>query len=337
MIDDKRVLVTGGTGSIGSVLVKKLLTEFNLKQLRILDNNEASLFEATQKYQDEEKLRFLLGDIRDKSRVKTAMKEIDVVFHAAALKHLGLNEYSPFEAVKTNVIGTQNLLEAAMDNQVERFINVSTDKAANPTSTMGASKLLAERLTIGANYYQGKGKTVFCNVRFGNVLNSSNSVVPIFRSQIEKGGPVTVTDKEMIRYFMTIEEAVSLIIKSASIARGGEVFILKMPALKIQDLAEVMIEMYAEGTVNIKQIGKKPGEKTYEKLVTSTEADQALELSDMYVIPQSIEFPNKREASVTDSFKAYQQEGAKKVPSEGVKPKKLLTKQEIKKLLERIV
>ena len=335
-INNKTVLVTGGTGSIGSVLVEKLLKEYGVKQLRILDNNEASLFEATQKYQDEEKLRFLLGDIRDKNRVKVAMKGVDTVFHAAALKHLGLNEYSPFEAVKTNVIGTQNLLEAAMDNQVERFINVSTDKAANPTSTMGASKLLAERLTIGANYYQGKARAIFCNVRFGNVLNSSNSVVPIFKSQIKKGGPVTVTDKEMVRYFMTIEEAVSLIIQAAFKARGGEVFILKMPALKIQDLAEAMIEMYGKGKVAIKHIGKKPGEKTYEKLVTSTEADQALELKDMYVIPQSIEFPNKREVSVTESYQTYLSAGAKKVPIEGVKPKKLLTKSEIKKLLEKI-
>ena len=204
IIDGKVVLVTGGTGSIGSVLVEKLVNDYSPRQVRILDHSETGLFEATRKYLGNIKMRFLLGGVRDKDRVMTALKGVDVVFHAAALKHVTLNEYSPFESVKTNVIGTQNLLEAALANNIKTFINISTDKAANPTSTMGASKLLAERLTVGADYFKGKAQIVFSSVRFGNVLNSSGSVMPIFMDQIKKGGPVTITDKRMVRYFMTI-------------------------------------------------------------------------------------------------------------------------------------
>lgn len=332
-IDGKTVLVTGGTGSIGSELVARLLNDYQPKQVRIFDNNEMGLFTATRIYHQNKKARFLLGDVRDKDRVIWALKDVDTVFHAAALKHVELNEYSPFESVKTNVIGTQNLLESALQNQVETFINISTDKAANPTSTMGASKLLAERLTVGMDYFKGLSKTVFASVRFGNVLNSSGSVVPIFREQIQKGGPVTITDKRMVRYFMTIPDAVNLIFKAASLAIGGEVFILKMPALKIWDLAEVMVEKLGQGKIEVKETGKKPGEKLYEKIVTRTEAEQALELKEMYVIPLSIEYPSGDENEVKKSHNYYLQMGGKPVPGEGVKPEKLMAKAEISQLL----
>ena len=283
-LNGKTILVSGGTGSIGSVLVEQLLKNFSPKQVRIFDNHEVGLFEAIRKYPNNRKLRFFLGDVRDKNRVTTALEGVDIAFHAAALKHVNLNEYSPFESVKTNVIGTQNMLEAALENKIEVFINVSTDKAANPTSTMGASKLLAERLTTGMEYYKGRQKTIFASVRFGNVLNSSGSVMPIFLDQIENGGPVTVTDKRMVRYFMTTEEAVKLIFKATNTACGGEVFILKMPALKIWDLAEAMISKFSQKKLTIKEVGKRPGEKLFEKIVTRTEAEQALELKEMYVL-----------------------------------------------------
>lgn len=336
VIDKKVVLVTGGTGSIGSMLVEKLLDDYSPKQIRIFDHSETGLFEASRKYQDDSKMRFLLGDVRDKDRVDVALKGADVVFHAAALKHVALNEYNPFESVKTNVVGTQNMLEAALKNNVSNFVNISTDKAANPTSTMGASKLLAERLTVGADYFKGKAKTVFSSVRFGNVLNSSGSVMPIFMDQIKKGGPITLTDKRMIRYFMTIEGAVSLILKAAEVAQGGEVFILKMPALKIVDLAEVLIKKYSSKKIEIKEIGKRPGEKIYEKIVTSTEAEQALELKDMYVLPLSIDYPGTAKDVVRESYEYYRKMGGKPVPNEGVKPNKLLNKAEIRKLIETI-
>lgn len=331
-ITNKTILITGGVGSIGSELVKKVLA-FGPKQIRVFDNNEFGLFEAMQAYSAAKNIRFLLGDVRDKGRVNWAMKDIDTVFHTAALKHVALNEYSPFESVKTNVLGTQNLLEAALDNSVSTFINISTDKAANPTSTMGASKLLAERLTVGADYYKGSHATTFANIRFGNVLNSSGSVVPIFLDQIKNDRPLTVTDKNMVRYFMTIPDAVELILKAAEIARGGEIFILKMPALKIIDLAEVMVEALGKKNLTIKITGKKYGEKLYEKIVTRTEASQALELKDMYVLPLTIDYPTQAEKIVEKSYDYYKKLGGKAVPENGVEPQIFLTKAQIKDLL----
>lgn len=322
-IDGKTILVSGGCGSIGSVLVKKLIEDYSPKQVRVLENNEAGLFNSMRQYSNYKNIRFLLGDVRDKDRIMWAMKNVDTVFHAAALKHVALNEYSPFESVKTNVLGTQNMLEAALNNEVETVINISTDKAANPTSTMGASKLLAERLTSGANNFKGNSKTTFASVRFGNVLNSSGSVLPIWLEEINKNQPLTLTDKQMIRYFMTIEEAVDLIFKAASLAQGGEVFILKMPALKIIDLAEVLGEIYKK-TIKLQEVGKRPGEKLFEKIVTRTEALLALELKEMYVLP----------AEENQEF--YRRQGGKPVPDEGVKPEKLMTKAEIKTLLAKI-
>jgi len=336
IVENKVVLVTGGTGSIGSVLVKQLIKNHSPKQVRIFDHSEIGLFEASRRYSGNTKLRFLLGDVRDKARAMTALKGVDVVFHTAALKHVSLNEYNPFESVKTNVVGTQNVLEAALENQVKIFINISSDKAANPTSTMGASKLLAERLTVGVDYFRGKAKTVFCSVRFGNVLNSSGSVVPIFIEQIKNRGPVRLTDKRMIRYFMTIDEAVRLIFKAATMAQGGEIFILKMPALKIIDLAEVLIEKFSNKKIPVKEVGKRPGEKLYEKIVTRTEAEQALELKNMYVLPPSIDYLNKTKDVVNKSYEYYKKLGGKPVPSEGVKPEKLLTKIQIRKLLKQV-
>lgn len=322
-ITNKNILVSGGAGSIGSILVKKIVSDYQPKQVRILENNEAALFQAMRQYKNNKIVRCFLGDVRDKDRVNWAMKGADTIFHTAALKHVELNEYSPFESVKTNVLGTQNMLEAALANNIETFINISTDKAANPTSTMGASKLLAERLTSGANNFKGKARTVFASVRFGNVLNSSGSVLPIWQEEIKQNKPLTLTDKNMIRYFMTIEDAVSLIFKAAAAARGGEVFILKMPALKVIDLAETLSEVYGR-PLKINAVGKRQGEKLFEKIVTRTEASLALELPEMFVLP------------TVDNRDWYQQNGGKGVPEEGVEPKNLMTKKEIKQLLIRI-
>ena len=196
--------------------------------------------------------------------------------------------------------------------------------------------MLAERLTVGAEYFRGTAKTVFASVRFGNVLNSSGSVIPIFLEEISKGGPVKITDKRMVRYFMSIDEAVKLILRAGALAQGGEIFIFKMPALRIIDLAEVLIELKGNKKIKVTEIGKRPGEKIWEKLVTSTEAESALELKDMYVIPQSIEYPNKAEDSINQYYEAYQKLGGKPVPKEGVRPKQLLNKKQIKKLLASV-
>lgn len=285
---NKKILVTGGVGSIGRQLVKSLLTS-DPASIRIFDNNETGLFEIEQELHSPN-VRILVGDVRDKERVDIAMDGVDIVFHASALKHVPLCEYNPFEAVKTNVLGTQNVLDAALRNHVEKVINISTDKAVNPSNVMGATKLLAERLAISANYYKGNKRTIISSVRFGNVLNSRGSVIPLFKNQIHDGKCITITDMEMNRFFMDIPSAVKLILTAGQISRGSEIFILKMPALRIIDLAEVMIEHYAPvfgfkpEEISIKVIGKRTGEKLYEDLMTEEEAERAYENDELFII-----------------------------------------------------
>ncbi len=284
----KIVLVTGGTGSIGSEIVREVL-KLNPKSVRILDNNETGLFDLEHELKSD-KIRTFMGDIRDKERLLRAFEGVDIIFHAGALKHVPLCEYNPFDAVKTNIIGTQNVLNAALDRDVKKVIVISTDKAVNPINVMGATKLLAERLAISANYYTGYRDTVFSCVRFGNVLDSRGSVVPLFKSQIKKGGPVTITSPEMTRFIMGIPQAVQLILKAGAISEGKEIFILKMPALNIIDLAEVMVEEFAPvygynpQDIEIKIIGKRTGEKTYEELMTEEEIINASDQGELYVI-----------------------------------------------------
>lgn len=290
---NKKILVTGGVGSIGRELVKKMLS-YDPFIVRVFDNNETGLFDLENEL-NSNKIRPLLGDIRDKERLLMAFDGIDIVFHAAALKHVPLCESNPFDAVKTNVIGTQNVLDAALSREVGKVINISTDKAVSPTNVMGATKLLSERLTISANFYRGLKLTVFSSVRFGNVLNSRGSVIPLFKNQIQKGGPVTVTHGDMTRFFMDIPSAVELIINAGRISSGREIFILKMSAMKISDLATEMVEIYAPrfgfnpDDIEIKIVGIREGEKLYEELMTKEEAAYAFENDEMFIIrPQKI-------------------------------------------------
>lgn len=284
----KIILVTGGVGSIGGEIVRTLL-KCSPKTVRILDNNETGLFDLQQELKSD-RIRAFIGDVRDKERLKRAISGVDIVFHAAALKHVLLCEYNPFEAVKTNVYGTQNLLDAALDENVEKFITISTDKAVNPISVMGASKLLAERLTTATNNAKGSRKTAFSAVRFGNVLNSRGSLLTIIKNQFEKGGPVTLTDERMTRFIMSIQDAVMLVLKAGMLAEGGEIFILKMPSIKVRDLIESAIEELAlknkfpADEIKIDVIGKRYGEKMYEELMTPSEMTNMKELKDMCVL-----------------------------------------------------
>jgi len=297
MVKGKVILITGGTGTLGKVLVKEILN-YQPKVVRIFDLDETEHFDMEREFELEmpwvvkqDLVRYLVGDVKDKERINRAMEKVDIVFHLAALKHVASCEYNPFEAVKTNVLGTQNLIDAALAHNVERVIFTSSDKAAYPHNTMGATKLLAERLVTSANYYKGGRRTVFASVRFGNVMGSRGSVIPLFLKQIQKGGPVTVTDPEMTRFMMTQRQAISLIFKCARIAKGGEIFILKMPVAKIGDLANILIEEtgpkhgHAAGSVKTKIIGLKPGETHYEELMTEEEAARAVELTDLFIVP----------------------------------------------------
>jgi FlaA1/EpsC-like NDP-sugar epimerase len=286
---NKEILITGGTGSVGREIIKTLLPQ-NPQVVRIFDVNETAQFEMREELKEHKNIRYLIGDVRDKQRLRRAVDGIDIIFHTAGLKHVVGCEYNPFEAVKTNVIGTQNLIDVALAEEVEKVIFTSSDKAVNPSNTMGTTKLLAEKLMISANYYRGSRRTAFSCVRFGNILGSSGSVVPVFREQIKRGGPVTLTDPKMTRFVISLDGALKLILKSVELSQGGEVFIMKMPILKIVDLAKVMIgeigpKFGLDTTkIEIKGIGMKPGEKLYEELLTEDEALRAVETDDLIVV-----------------------------------------------------
>jgi len=344
---NKNVLITGGAGSIGSEIARTLLGH-GVEQIRILDINEAAQFELEQELQSRVHgkrggPRFLMGDIRDKARMTRALEGIDVVFHAAALKHVPTCEYNAFEAAKTNVQGTQNVIEAAMGANVEKFVTISTDKAVNPVNVMGATKLLAERLTISTNYFKGDRRTVFSCVRFGNVLGTSGSVVQVFTRQIRDGGPVTITDPDMTRFVLSTRRAVELVLKAARMAQGGEVFIFKMPAVRIGDLAEVMIEKLAPvyghkpSEIRAKVGGIRPGEKFHEELMTEEESVWAKETKDMYVVQPPIELPSFRlrrpgELLHVPLTEAYASKRRKRLVSRDAQ---MLTKKEIIVLLKK--
>ncbi|CEG12902.1 conserved hypothetical protein [groundwater metagenome] len=331
--EGKDILVTGGCGSIGSEIVSQLLN-YNPKRIRVFDHNESGLFHLQQRLEYEKKekasvVRYLIGDVRDKERVRKALKDAEIIFHAAALKHVPLCEYNPFEAVATNIMGTENVIEAARLENVKKFVSISTDKAVNPINTMGATKLLSEKLTITA--LLGDYRTVFSCVRFGNVLNSDGSVIPIFRKQIERGGPVTITSKNMTRFFMSMSEAVNLLLKAAKIMEGREIFILKMDSVRIIDLAEVMIEElaprygYTPKDIKIKEIGIRPGEKLYESLLTEEEIPHTKETEDMYILKLGISTPGHVERDYVSKDIKIQEYSSKNT--------KILNKEEIKEKL----
>ena len=255
-----------------------------------IDNNESQLFFIDQQYLKDDRAHFFVTDIRDRDELTRKLAGIDIVFHCAALKHVILCERSPEQAVQTNIQGVQNVIAAAQSNNVEKVIFTSSDKAVNPTNVMGTSKLMGERLMTAANSNKrGKGP-IFASTRFGNVLGSNGSVIPIFHNQIAKGGPITLTDRDMTRFVMSIEESVKLVIDSAMLAKGGEVFITKMPVLRIEDLARAMIEElaprygHAPKDIHITEIGTKPGEKLYEELMSPEETRRALELKKYFSV-----------------------------------------------------
>ncbi|PIE74476.1 MAG: capsule biosynthesis protein CapD [Deltaproteobacteria bacterium] len=288
----KRILITGVCGTVGAEIFRIICQNpvYNPKEVIGIDHNESELFFADQKYVDNNKFRFFLADIRDGNKLTRIMRNVDIVFHVAALKHVLLCERSPFEAVQSNIHGVQNIITAATKNNVSKVIFTSSDKAVNPTNVMGTSKLMGERLMTAANNNNFSNNTIFASTRFGNVLGSNGSVVLIFKNQIRNGGPVTITDFSMTRFVMSIEQAARLVIDSASIAKGGEIFITKMPVIRIIDLAKVMIEElapsygYRPEDIEIKKIGVKPGEKLYEELMNHEETRRAIELEKYFSV-----------------------------------------------------
>lgn len=301
----KKILVTGGTGSIGSEIVRQLL-KYQPKQIRIYSRDETKQYHLHQELGENKKnlrvLRFLIGDIRDKDRLSRAFHDIDIVFHAAALKHVPFCEMNPFEAVKTNVGGTQNILDLAIDHRVEKVIAVSSDKAVYPNTFMGITKLMMERMVVAASNYSGHPEIKFSVVRFGNVVNSRGSVIPLWIDQIKKGKPVTITDPKMERYFMSIEHAVGLVFMAAAIMLGNEVFVLKMSKYNVHDLAKEVIKRFGNGSEHkIKIIGAREREKMDEKLHTEDEADLMIDAGPFYIIQTAKEAYLRRRSKYKNS------------------------------------
>ena len=283
----KNIFITGAAGTIGKELVKHLI-KYDTGKIIAIDNNETEVFFLAEQYKKYNNFHYFICDIRDKEKLEFLMQGCDYVFHGAALKHVILGEYNPFDIIQTNLVGLQNIISASIKSQVKKVLFMSSDKAVNPTNTMGASKLMGEKLVTAANNLQIDNRTIFCSSRFGNVLGSRGSVIPIFLNQIKEGRDLTITDENMTRFVMKKEEAVDLILQSLVIAKGGETFILKMHAIKIIDLARVMIKeltpFFNKKDIGVSYIGSKAGEKLFEELLSEEESQRAMELDKFYVI-----------------------------------------------------
>jgi UDP-N-acetylglucosamine 4,6-dehydratase/5-epimerase len=280
-IRNKRILVTGGTGSFGKAFVNRLLDLAPFERLVIFSRDELKQYEIEQSLGGKAaRMRFFLGDVRDLPRLEMAMRDIDIVIHAAALKQVPAAEYNPFECIHTNVLGAENVVRAALRNQVKRVIALSTDKASNPINLYGASKLASDKIFVAANHLSGSTKVRFSVVRYGNVMGSRGSVVPLFRKLIAEGADsLPITDTNMTRFWITLREGVDFVLSCLAMMRGGEIFVPKIPSMKITDLATTM----APGLKH-KVVGIRPGEKLHETMITEGDARSTVEMDDRYVI-----------------------------------------------------
>lgn len=296
MLNGKSILVTGGTGSFGKAFVKTVLERYpDVSRLAIYSRDELKQFEMAQGYptSDYPQLRFFIGDVREEDRLRRAMEGIDIVVHAAALKHVPVCEYNPFEAVKTNIHGAQNVIEAAIDSNVEKVVALSTDKAAGPINLYGATKLASDKLFVAANNFKGSRKIKFSVVRYGNVLGSRGSVIPFFLEKA-KTGVLPITDERMTRFNITLQEGVDLVLYALEHMWGGEIFVPKIPSYRITDVAEAICP-----TCKREIIGIRPGEKLHEEMITETDALSTLEFEHYYVILPAIPLWNVGEYAVT--------------------------------------
>jgi len=286
MFEGKIILITGGTGSLGQALTRRLLT-LDVDTIRIFSRNEHRQISMESSY-DDDRLRFFVGDVRDLPRLNRAMEDVDIVFHAAALKHVPKVEYNPFEAIKTNVMGSQNVIDSSLNADVEKVICIGTDKAVSPLNTYGATKLLMEKLFISANNYlnRQKHRTKFLALRYGNVLGSNGSVLPKFIEQIKNGKKVTITDPNMTRFSITMNEAIDFILHATSLGNESETFVPKLRSYIITDLKDALIELL--GNTGEEIIGIRLGEKLHETLINNDEIRYAWELDNSYIIPNQL-------------------------------------------------
>lgn len=285
MFNDKSILLTGGTGSFGKRFVKTVLSQYEPKKIIIYSRDELKQYEMAQEF-NSPSMRYFIGDVRDRDRLRLALRNVDYVIHAAALKHIPAAEYNPMECIKTNIYGANNLIDAAIEQGVEKVIALSTDKAVNPINLYGATKLAADKLFVAANNIVGELKTRFSVVRYGNVVGSRGSVVPFFQKLVQdKASELPITDPRMTRFWITLQQGVDLVLKGFERMHGGEIFVPKIPSMKLTDLADAL----APG-VPTKSVGIRAGEKLHEAMFSSEVSHLALEFTDHYVIRPTIEY-----------------------------------------------
>jgi UDP-N-acetylglucosamine 4,6-dehydratase/5-epimerase len=303
MLNDKRILITGGTGSFGKKFVERILKEYNPKKIIIYSRDEYKQYLMKNlfiNFYKQDKIDFFIGDVRDKERLYRAFEGVDVVIHAAALKHVTIAEYNPIEAIKTNINGAMNIIDAAIDKGVKKIVALSTDKAVNPVNLYGATKLVSDKLFVSGNAYVGAKDTVFSVVRYGNVTGSRGSVVPFFKSLIEKNDDeLPITDFRMTRFWISLDQGVDLVFKALNESKGGEIFVSKIPSYKITDLAKSM-----KPDIKLKEIGIREGEKIHEVMITEEDSMFTYDYGDHYII-----YPNFEWWNFEKHFKA----GGKKV------------------------
>jgi len=293
MFSERSILITGGTGSFGRAFVRTLLTQYRPRRVVVFSRDELKQFEMQHKF-DSPVMRFFIGDVRDPGRLAQAMRGIDFVVHAAALKQVPAAEYNPMECIKTNIHGAENVIQAALENEVEKVIALSTDKAANPVNLYGATKLASDKLFVAANNISGGHRTRFSVVRYGNVVGSRGSVVPLFKELVAKGvNELPVTDPRMTRFWITLRQGVDFVIRSFERMQGGEIFVPKIPSMRILDLVKSM------GTgINAKIVGIRPGEKLHEIMCPMDDSHLTLEFQEHFIIRPSIDFFHKVEYEV---------------------------------------
>jgi UDP-N-acetylglucosamine 4,6-dehydratase/5-epimerase len=322
MFNNARILITGGTGSWGQTLTRMLLEKYNVKEIIVFSRGELQQVLMQRKFNDK-RIKYVIGDVRDYETVKFATRNVDYIFHMAALKHVPICEDQPQEAIKTNITGTTNVVNAAIENRVKKVIDVSTDKAVEPLNLYGMTKAVGEKVIIQANDLTDYTK--FVCIRGGNVMGSNGSVIPFFVEQIKAGGPITITDTRMTRFFLTLEEAISLLFKASVDSIGGETFVMNMPACYIKDLADVLMDEY--GTVEIKETGSRPGEKLDEMLISSHDSA----LSYCYDENYFVTLPTNHSDEMLSKYK-----NLKKFPYNEFSSKtKIMNKTEIKEMLKK--
>lgn len=290
MFNGKNILITGGTGSFGKKYTRIILEKYKPNKIIIYSRDELKQYEMAQEY-NHKCMRYFIGDVRDADRLKKAMRDVDFVIHAAALKHVPIAEYNPMECIKTNIYGAQNVIDAALENGVSKIIALSTDKAANPVNLYGATKLASDKLFVAANNLVGKQDTQFSVVRYGNVIGSRGSVVPYFQKLLSQGTTyLPITDEKMTRFMITLEDGVNFVLKNFERMQGGEIFVPKIPSMKIIDLADAMAP-----SLERKLIGIRPGEKLHEIMCPADDSHLTFEFDDHFVIAPTITFTKKRE------------------------------------------